>query len=689
MPKMNRKLLGIGLALGCLAVGMEAAAQKARLPAAYQKWLDEEVCYIIRPLERDVFLKLQTDRERNLFIEAFWKQRDPTPRTPENEFKTEHYRRINYANRTFSRSVPLPGWKTDRGRIYIILGEPRDIQRYDDLGNINPAEVWFYQDKAQLGLPGGFHLVFFREGGVGDFRLYSPSRDGPQALIAAYSGDRTNYEKAYQTLLEMEPNLANVSLSFIPGESDSGTGRPSLASDLLIQKIENSPQTQVRDQYAEKFLQYKDVIDVEYSTNYVDSESLIKLVKDPAGIYFVHYTVEPKRISVDAYEKTYTLILKLNGTVTTLDGKMIHQFEKPVALKMDEAKLQMANAQPLNVQDMFPLIPGTYKLSILLKNEFSKEFTSFERTLVVPGESPALQMTSPILGFMAVRIEAAKKALKPFQVGPYQMFCQPGHHFTRRDTLSVAFQVTGLSSEQRKSAVLQYAFSKNGQPAGERSRSLAEYPEFPVIYEAFPLADFAPAYYELKVGVLLGGRELVAGKELFDVYSQPAISRPWYYAKLMPEASDPLYAQILGLQSLNAGRLAEAKTLLENAYGLKPESPDTALALARVYGNLGETGRVPAVLAAFLESPEAPNYEIFWLTGLAQQKLGEYAKALSIYDRAVAHFGVNAGLLNAIGECLVRLNRPKEALSAWERSLAIDANQPEIRKKAEALRDKK
>jgi tetratricopeptide (TPR) repeat protein len=77
------------------------------------------------------------------------------------------------------------------------------------------------------------------------------------------------------------------------------------------------------------------------------------------------------------------------------------------------------------------------------------------------------------------------------------------------------------------------------------------------------------------------------------------------------------------------------------------------------------------------------------LAGQAQQKLGAYAKALGVYDRAVAHFGVNTGLFNAIGECLVRLDRPKEALAAWEKSLAIDANQPEIRKKAEGLKDKK
>jgi GWxTD domain-containing protein len=100
------------------------------LPLKYKKWLEEEAVYIISSLEKDVFLQLVTDRERELFIEAFWKHRDPTPGTPENEFKTEHYCRISYANRYFARAVPKPGWKTDRGRMYILLGEPTDIERF-------------------------------------------------------------------------------------------------------------------------------------------------------------------------------------------------------------------------------------------------------------------------------------------------------------------------------------------------------------------------------------------------------------------------------------------------------------------------------------------------------------------------------------------------------------------------------
>jgi len=104
-------------------------ADKTPLPEGYKKWLDEEVVYIISSLEREVFLKLRSDRERDLFIEAFWKHRDPTPNSTDNEFKTEHYRRINYANHFLGREAPKPGWMTARGRIYIILGEPNDIQR--------------------------------------------------------------------------------------------------------------------------------------------------------------------------------------------------------------------------------------------------------------------------------------------------------------------------------------------------------------------------------------------------------------------------------------------------------------------------------------------------------------------------------------------------------------------------------
>ncbi len=111
------KTLAAGLLAFSLCAPLPGQAKKlVGLPGGARTWLDEEVVYIITPKERDVFLKLGTDKERDIFIEAFWKQRDPTPGTPKNEFREEHYRRISYANRMYGRGTPLPGWKTDRGQ---------------------------------------------------------------------------------------------------------------------------------------------------------------------------------------------------------------------------------------------------------------------------------------------------------------------------------------------------------------------------------------------------------------------------------------------------------------------------------------------------------------------------------------------------------------------------------------------
>jgi TonB family protein len=117
-------LLAVGsLFLQVAAVpGLAAQAQVGvEIPAKYQKWLDEEVVYIITPLERKTFLELKTDKDRDAFIEAFWKSRDPNPATEVNEFREQHYLRLRYADEQFSTAA-LPGWKTDAGRLYIITG---------------------------------------------------------------------------------------------------------------------------------------------------------------------------------------------------------------------------------------------------------------------------------------------------------------------------------------------------------------------------------------------------------------------------------------------------------------------------------------------------------------------------------------------------------------------------------------
>jgi len=153
-----------------------------------------------RRRKKTVFLQLANDREREMFITAFWKARDKDTNTPENEFKDEHYRRIDYANKNFGRGLKAGGWRSDMGRIYITLGEPKTIERYENENDVYPMIIWFYQGLTSEGLPNAFNVVFFKKDNAGDYILYSPIRDGPQKLMPFYHGDMTNPVQAWGEL---------------------------------------------------------------------------------------------------------------------------------------------------------------------------------------------------------------------------------------------------------------------------------------------------------------------------------------------------------------------------------------------------------------------------------------------------------------------------------------------------------
>jgi GWxTD domain-containing protein len=666
-----------------------AAADKPRLPERYQKWLNEEVVYIITRVERDVFLKLQTDHERDLFIEAFWKHRDPTPDTPENEFKTEHYRRIDYATRYLGREAPVPGWKTDRGRMYILLGEPREIQRLQGKLGIYDCEIWFYQGETDKGLPTGFNLLFFKERGLGMYKLYSPLRDGPQALLSTTTGDPSDYTNAYQSLSDIDPELADVSMSLIPGEETNPMGRPSMTSDLLIQQIETLPTRAVEDRYARKFLEYKDLVEVEYSANYLESDNLVKVFREPSGQYFVHYAIEPQRLSVNQYERKMYTALKVDGRVTTLDGRLVYQYHKSVSVDMPEAQMATLSHSPFNFHDVFPLISGDYKLSVLMKNETSKEFVSFDQTVRIPQKGTAVELTQPVLGYKVTRVDQSPRKIRAFQVGPFQIFCQPGRIFTAKDTLAVAFQVNNLTEDMARTVELKIRIIKDDQTFREITRKPSEFPDLPNALEEIPLADFPPAHYKVQISLFSAGSEVVTAEDEFDLTFATAVSRPWFSSRVLPEAGDPIYDQITGLQLFNLSRYAEARVFDERALGRLPDSPDVAANLAQACLALGDYPRAVQVLTPFLGRPQAAPYEIYTLAGEAYLKSGDFTGAVAVLNQAVSHYGINAALLNALGESYLGLGKPAEALAAFEKSLQISPDQPKIKNKVDELKKKK
>jgi GWxTD domain-containing protein len=156
---------------------------RARPSAAnpYAKWVSEDVVYIITNDERAAFRRLQSDEERDHFVEQFWLRRDPTPDTPENEFKEEHYRRIAYANEHFASAIP--GWKTDRGRIYITYGPPDEKESHLSTTGANSflaSEQWRYHYIEAVGL--NVVIEFVQAPGTSEFRMTTDPAVTPALL---------------------------------------------------------------------------------------------------------------------------------------------------------------------------------------------------------------------------------------------------------------------------------------------------------------------------------------------------------------------------------------------------------------------------------------------------------------------------------------------------------------------------
>ena len=687
MDTMAKKVKILALMILILIPLSAAKEKRAKLPEKYKKWVEEEIVYIITSKEKDVFLQLENDREREIFIEAFWKQRDPTSGTPRNEFKEEHYRRLGYANEFFGRGTPKPGWMTAQGRVYIVLGPPKSIEYFENVMNVYPTQIWFYHGDPKFGLPTAFNIIFFKEYGTGEYILYSPSDHGPQSLIADYMRNARNIQEAYDTLKELEPNLARQTLSLIPGER-SVPGLVSLASDTLFSAVFSSPQKKVEDKYATAILKYKDWVEVEYTANYIGSDYLVKVMQDDSGLFLVHYAVEPQKLSVDLYQGRYSAHFELNGRVTDTSGKTIFQYSKEFPLSIDQEQLEEIESKSFSLQDMFPLAPGNYRFDVLIKNRVSKEFASVEKDITVPQEISGPRMSALILSYQVKRSEDAGQEIIPFKIGDSQLLCQSRRIFNAKDTLFIFFQILGMNQESKSQATIKLSFFKDRKEFFSRIKTISEYQTDMNFVEAQPLANFSPGFYTAKVSVLdKEGNELLFETEDFEITSVADLPRPLVISKVMPASRLEEYIYTLGIQYLNKGNITEASSLLEKAYHENPSQLKYGLGYAQVLFINREYQKVGEVLSPFLDSEEESEGVLYFL-GKSSHALGLFQEALSYYERYLSHFGANLEILNLMGSCYYQLGDKKEALKIWQRSLEINPDQEDIKKLVQSLQEK-
>ena len=349
------------------------AAQRAvrqELKGAYKTWLTEDVAYIISDEETKAFKSLSNDEERDAFIEQFWLRRNPTPDSPENEFREEHYRRIAYANEHFAAGKP--GWKTDRGRIYIMWGPPDSIDAHPSGGSYErppdegggqtvtyPFEIWHYRYLESIGE--NIDLEFVDTCQCGDYH-FTIDRSEKDALLHTPGLGKTTYEqmgKANQTD-RYQHGLESL------GQGPGTMGNQSKEFDRidLMAKIFAPPPikfTDLESFISEHKLMSGPVFPFDVRTDFM---------KVTENTDLVPITVQLKNrditfVTKDGVSKGVVNIL---GKVTTLTHKTVQSFEDTVEVEEPAELLEKSLDRQSVYWKALPLPPGLYRLDIAIKD---------------------------------------------------------------------------------------------------------------------------------------------------------------------------------------------------------------------------------------------------------------------------------------------------------------------------------
>ena len=370
---------------------------KRELSKTYKKWLDEDVVYIISPEERKAFMQLSNDEERDQFIEAFWQRRDPTPDTEENEFKEDHYRRIAYANEHFAAGIP--GWKTDRGRIYITFGPPDEIESHPSGGTYErgmeegggetstyPFEDWRYRYIEGIGQE--VMIEFVDTCMCGDYHM-TIDRGEKDALLHTPGGGATLYEQM---------GLANRADRMYGSLESLGPGPESA--------LNNTKEFDRLQQYAKlqapppvKFKDLEEVVTHKISMNLMPFNVQTDFVKVTADTVLVPISIQMKNRDITFVNKDGIQSGRVNifGRFTTLTGHIAQTFEDPIQAEIPAELLpRMAEGSQIYWKAV-PLRPGRYRLDVVVKDVNGDREGTYSRGIMVPEYSDDRLETSSLI----------------------------------------------------------------------------------------------------------------------------------------------------------------------------------------------------------------------------------------------------------------------------------------------------
>jgi GWxTD domain-containing protein len=443
------------------------------LPPFYRDWLTKDAVYIITRQERELFLQAENDEARDRFIERFWEIRNPTPGSPENEYKTEHYRRIEYANQYFGHLSHTDGWRTDMGRIYITLGEPAQRQKLLGLQKVSPMEIWFYSN-GNPALPPFFYIIFYQREITDDFRLYSPYSDGPERLITAEVGP-TRADALKIISQDAGRDVARETLSLLPDEPvDLQSGDVSLTSDVMLNTIKNLANNPISQRSLD--LHRHLLEDVTHRIVLGDEflDVLTVPLRDSTGNMNLHYVVrlkKPEDFSIGEASKGsgYYYSILTSVKVRTPDGKLILETEKKLAKNVTQEEFALVKEKVFGYEGWLSLPPNKYKIEFQLTNLLRGAGFRKEVDVEVPQVAPDTLQVSNLVPFSEVKaVSAEAQRVLPFSGAGVRFTPLAGQELEliQGQDLNFFYQVWDLpavrASRAGKKLEVDYAYGRMG-----------------------------------------------------------------------------------------------------------------------------------------------------------------------------------------------------------------------------------
>ena len=477
------------------------------LDTPYKTWLNEDVVYIITPEERQAFLQLETNEEREQFIEQFWLRRSSNPDLPDNDFKEEHYRRIAYANEHFASGIP--GWKTDRGRIYIIWGKPDEIESHPTGGTYDrpmdegggstttyPWETWRYRYLEGVGE--NIILEFVDPSSTGEYHLTMDPSEKDALLHVPGAG---------LSLLE-SMGMASKADRFTRSDGTnlptSLGGTPASLDEFnrleLYAKVQRPPEVKYKDLEAiVTSRMVRDQLKFHWRTDFLKVTSDTVLVP-------VTVQVPNNQLSFKAKEGVHSAELNVFGRVTTLTGRVVQTFEDSVAKDYPDSLFAMSVKQVSIYQKSLPLRPGLYRLDLVIKDVNSGNVGAENTRLAVPRyDEEKLEASTLILADQIEHVPAKQVGTGQFVIGSSKVRPRMDADFGNSDKLGIYLQIYNLKPDDKthkSDASFVYTVKRGDQQVfqqKETSEDLKQTGDQVTIERLLPLATLAPGKYTLEV----------------------------------------------------------------------------------------------------------------------------------------------------------------------------------------------